>query len=210
MKRGILSLFVLLLLAAGVATLVAVTGCDEAPGLGWLIIEPAYIDLTLGSNVVEFVISTNSQGSALGLPLEWLVTDTSLGRIVGAGGYRALYVRYSANGMNTIIARDQYDNEGFATVRQMVEQYGLTLVATPESIPPGSLLTSVTVQTDDDAGTPDGTAPYTWNVLYPAAGAIIAGQGTDTVVYRSNGVGVNVVQCTDALGVTGSIIVEQE
>ncbi|MBT7068267.1 MAG: hypothetical protein HN919_18365, partial [Verrucomicrobia bacterium] len=58
-------------------------------------------------------------------------------------------------------------------------------------------------------GDDDGTAPFTWTTLYPGEGVIIAGQGSDTVIYRSNRAGMNVVQCTDAFGVVGSVIVLQ-
>lgn len=206
MKRlvlGVACVCVVVMVAA-----VFMSGCDEATGLILLGIEPAYVDLTPGSNLVEFVISTNSQGSELGLPLEWIVTDSSLGRIVGSGGYNAIYVRFGPNGVNTIIARDQYDNEGFATVRQMVDQYGLTLTAAPEVIPGGSTLSTITVTRDGT--TEDGTAPFTWTTLYPENGIIISGQGSDTAIYRSNaGQSVNVVQCTDANGVTGSVAIQQ-
>ncbi|NQU39754.1 MAG: hypothetical protein HQ523_07360 [Lentisphaerae bacterium] len=208
MKKLLLGIVCLCLIVCGVSLLMP--GCDEATGLIALIIEPAYVDLTPGSNIVEFVISTNSRGSELGLPLTWIVTDPSLGRIVGSGGYNATYVRFGANGMNTIIARDQYDNEGFATVRQMAEQYGLVLTATPAVIPGGSTLSTITVERNSTVDGEDATAPFTWVTLYPDVGIIIAGQGSDTVVYRSSKGGVNVVQCTDAYGVTGSVVVEQE
>ncbi|MBT7065138.1 MAG: hypothetical protein HN919_02460 [Verrucomicrobia bacterium] len=205
MKRVLLGVicFCLLVSVAAVFT----SGCDEATGLILLGVEPAYVDLTPGSNIVEFVISTNSRGSELGLPLEWIVTDPSLGRIVGSGGYSAIYIRFAPNGDNTIIARDQYDNEGFAVVRQMVEQYGLTLTANPDAIQPGQDVSTITITRD--GGDDDGTAPFTWTTLYPGEGVIIAGQGSDTVIYRSNRAGMNVVQCTDAFGVIGSVIVLQ-
>jgi hypothetical protein len=197
-------------LAAAVLTVLVVApfGCEELDGLIALEIEPAYVDLTPSSNVVEFVISTNSRGGDLGLPIEWSVTDASLGRIIGSSGYSAYYVRLAPTGINTVIARDQYDNEGYATVRQMVEQYGLTLTATPETVPPGTASTLITVERGDD-GT-GGTAPFTWTVLYPQFGSIVSGQGSDTAVYISNGQRdtVNVITCTDAYGVSGSVIVE--
>jgi hypothetical protein len=205
MKRVLLGVICFCLLVSVAA--VFMSGCDEATGLVLLGVEPAYVDLTPGSNMVEFVISTNSRAGNLGLPLKWLVTDPSLGRIVGSGGYSAIYIRFAPNGDNTIIARDQYDNEGFATVRQMVEQYGLALTANPDAIQPGQNVSTITITRD--GGDDDGTAPFTWTTLYPGAGVIIAGQGSDTVIYQSSRAGMNVVQCTDAYGVTGSVIVFQ-
>jgi hypothetical protein len=206
MKRVLLGVICFCLLVSVAA--VFMSGCDEATGLVLLDVEPAYVDLTRGSNMVEFVISTNSRGSELGLPLEWIVTDPTLGRIVGSAGYSAIYIRFAPNGDNTIIARDQYDNEGFAVVRQMVEQYGITLTATPAAIPSGSTVATITVTRD--GGEDDGTAPFTWATLNPAIGTIIAGQGSDTAVYSSSARGFNVVQCTDAFGVIGFIAVEQQ
>jgi hypothetical protein len=55
------------------------------------------------------------------------------------------------------------------------------------------------------------TAPFTWTTLFPTRGYILAGQGSDTVVYRSTSdTGFNVVQCTDAYGVVGTIVITME
>lgn len=54
----------------------------------------------------------------LALPIEWRVTNPELGSINSGSANSAVYVSSGQAGANTIIARDQYGSEGFATVTQ--------------------------------------------------------------------------------------------
>jgi hypothetical protein len=56
--------------------------------------------------------------SELFYPLEWSVSDPSLGDITAQGRDTAVYVRTSKRGSNTIKVRDQGDAEGVAVVNQ--------------------------------------------------------------------------------------------
>ncbi|MBL7078018.1 MAG: hypothetical protein ISS31_11175 [Kiritimatiellae bacterium] len=214
------------------------TGCDEAEGLETILISPNEKEMTTRENSIWLTASfpgatkqddTNSTSTVtvgdpvdpddiLHLPLDWDVTNPGLGQIFGSGGTSALYVRNSALGVNTIVVRDQYDNEGYATIRQKVEQYRLELVAVSGSasnnlsaayIPVGAV--TATIRVSSAIGGDGPTAPFTWSVVFPTRGYILAGQGSDTAVFRTTSedeTGFNVVQCTDAYGVMGTIVVQ--
>ncbi len=222
-------------------TALLMTGCDEATGLEPILISPSESEMTTRDTTVWLAASfpgataaikaddTNGTSTVafgdpvdttdiLHLPLTWKVTNPALGQIVSQGGASAVYVRTTATGVNRIIVRDQYDNEGFATIRQMVEQYTLDLVslsgtatnnANAAYIPVGEV--TATIRVSSAIGGDGPTAPFTWSVLFPTRGYILAGQGSDTCVFRTtdeNETGFNVVQCTDAYGVVGTIVVQ--
>jgi hypothetical protein len=118
MKR-ILSLlsFFCVLIAIGSFAMFQV-GCDEAKGLNGLALVPASVTLsTNGQSVVITVTSSYTNGN-LALPLVWSVSDPTLGNVTHSSGFSATYVRLNVNGVNTVIARDQYENEGYASIQQ--------------------------------------------------------------------------------------------
>jgi hypothetical protein len=184
------------------------SGCEEAKGLQGLDVSPGYATLTPGSNVVEFVVSTTNL-TDLAVPLEWEVTDRSLGRVISSSGMSGLYVGTGITGENTVIVRDQHDNEGYATVRQMAAQYRIKLTAQPEEIPPGADMCVVSVGAATSDGTVGGQAPFAWSVYDESLGSIVGGGDGATAFYKSKKVGVNVVQCRDANGVVGAVAVLQ-
>jgi hypothetical protein len=238
MKKLLLGAICLSVIATAAALFL--TGCDEAEGLEIIAISPSEKEMTTRENSVWLTASfpgatkQDSDGTndtttvafgdpvdpddILHLPLEWDVTNPGLGQIFGSGGTSALYVRNSNLGVNTIVVRDQYDNEGYATIRQKVEQYRLELVAVSGTssnnlsaayIPLGEV--TATIRVSSAIGGDGPTAPFTWSVLFPTRGYILAGQGSDTAVFRTQGenqTGFNVVQCTDAYGVTGTIVIQ--
>lgn len=175
------------------------TGCEEAENLKSLTVTPAFVVLPTGSNVVEFTVGTNGLGP-LSFPLEWSVTKPELGRIVRSSGATALYQRSPAFGENTVVVRDQYSNEGFATVRQIAAQYALTVKASPNPIPGDQNTSTVTVE--------GGEMPYSWRVVSDANGRIQSASG-NAAVYRSRREGVNVVVVTDANGAGGLVAITQ-
>jgi len=179
-------------------------GCEEAKGIHGLTIDPSSVVLASGSNSVSFeaTLPSTYTNNLLAYPIEWSVTDPSLGTIVGNSGNNALYQRTGKNGNNTVIARDQYDNEGYATVKQIFEQYTVNLSASPNPIPVGTNICTVTAS--------GGVALYKWWVRDSAYGSIIStGHGSATAVYRSKQPGDNVIHARDANGVTGTVNVEQ-
>jgi len=92
-------------------------GCEEAKNLRGLTIEPSYVELSGGSNTVILSVS-GITNNTLALPVVWQVTNPGLGAITARSGSSAVYARRAAVGDNTVIARDQYNNEGYATVSQ--------------------------------------------------------------------------------------------
>lgn len=107
----------LVALAMGGALLNA--GCEEGTGTKGLTVEPAFADLTSGfTNFTQTFTVSQEDLRELSLPLEWRVSDPSLGSIQAAGGFSASYVRTNKRGDNAIFVKDQYGAEGAATVRQ--------------------------------------------------------------------------------------------
>ncbi len=73
---------------------------------------------TAGDEPLEDLDTVGGGFGALAFPLEWSVSDPSLGAIIESSGRRAAYVRTSRAGMNIVTVRDQYGSEGFAVVEQ--------------------------------------------------------------------------------------------
>jgi hypothetical protein len=94
------------------------TGCEEADGLKGLAVSPATVTLG-GSNAASAVEFTAAVSNNLALPLEWRVSDPSLGDIRSQSGAKAIYtLNPGQKGDNVITVRDQYKNEGSAIVTQ--------------------------------------------------------------------------------------------
>jgi hypothetical protein len=200
MKR-MLAVVMLLTLAAAVGLgVVLSSGCEEARGLEGLVIDPAQITLNPGTNSVVFTVTGVS--NIMALPLVWSMSDGSLGRFVGTSGYQATYASSDKVGQNTIIARDQYDNEGYAVINQVASQYEITLAADPATL--SNAVTDITTITATG-----GTAPYEWFVKDTSIGAIISGGESAKAVYWADKIGeVNVIYVRDANGVLGTLKME--
>lgn len=191
----------LTMVAVLIAGAVVFSGCEEATGLQGLTITPNSVTLTTGTNTVVFKV-TGGVSNDLQLPFMWSVSDSSLGTIIASSGYTATYKRTDNNGENLVTVIDQYDNEGYATVDQTVEQYSLTLTATNTTLTAANNTTTITAE--------GGEAPYSWWVRSEGLGAVISGGSSDTAVYAAYAAGVNVVHCEDANGVLGTISIERE
>jgi hypothetical protein len=135
--------------------------------------------------------------NTLSLPVTWSLKDTSLGSIVDSSSYTAVYERSSRNGDNVITARDQYGNEGFASIKQISETYVLTVTASATVLNSGTNACTVTVS--------GGTAPYDWSVGDSSLG-YISGEGS-SVMYQSSQAGSNVITVRDANDVSASIAI---
>lgn len=207
MKRILLVAMIGALTAAALS--LCLTGCETAKGLSGLTITPSYVQMQPASNVVQFTVSssvststTTTASGNLWLPIEWSVSDSSLGSIGEFSGNHAVYRSTGKIGENTVTARDQYDNEGYATVNQLGEQYIITLAATPNPISAGSDRSTITAT--------GGVAPFKWSVDDSGGGVMISGQGDNIAVYASYRVGDNVVNVRDANGVSGTINITQQ
>ena len=198
MKR-ILSCLSVLFVVCGIASFSFLqSGCEDATGLDGLTIDPANVTLSTNGQTVVFTVTGGITNRDLALPLEWRVSDGNLGRILSSSGYSATYQRLSGNGASvTVTAIDQYDNEGYATVRHEAASYGITLKATPESIMVDEAST-ITITSDGSL------APYSW-VKRSGPGTVTANSGSKSAVFTSSVEGSAVIEVTDANGASGVI-----
>jgi hypothetical protein len=108
-------------LAAGLAILAGwwlATGCDSNSGSESIIaVTPASATLSGEGSTATFTAS-GSTNMTMVLPLEWTVSDASLGRILDSAGVTAVYESFGGAGNNTIHVRDKADAEGFALIIQ--------------------------------------------------------------------------------------------
>lgn len=175
------------------------SGCEQATGLNGLQVDPSSATLTTNGQTTVFTVTGGITNETLALPLSWRVSDEALGRITYSSGYSGVYQRTEVNGSNTIIVRDQYDNEGFATVQQSAVAYSLELSASATSITNGQSVT-ITVTTAS------AQAPFRWRLL-SGPERLIAGSGS-SAAYSAEAVGTAVIEAEDANGATGVIAIE--
>lgn len=182
------------LVIVGVAALQC--GCEEAKGLAGLQVTPASVTLVTNGQTTVFSVA-GVTNETLALPLTWTVQDENLGRITSSSGYTAIYQRFSPDGVNTVVVRDQYENEGYATVQQSGVSYTLALEATATSITIGQSATisisSSTVQN-----------PVSWTLL--SGPGSLAGSGA-SAAYSGTAVGTAMIQAEDANGASGVIAI---
>ena len=103
-------------------------GCEESTTDMTIAVSPASIGVT-NNHVITFVASlpgatTNSNGTAeqLDFPLEWNLSDGSLGSILETRGNTAIYATTPGRaGPNVITVTDQAGREGAAAIAQSVE-----------------------------------------------------------------------------------------
>jgi hypothetical protein len=115
MKKQMLIL--VLMMVAGVAALTVLSGCDSADGIDGVSVSPSSVTLSGSTNSVTFTAQTKGN---LGLPLEWHVANPALGIISGSSGSNAVYVAKSGQkGTQVVSVKDQYGNEGFASIEQI-------------------------------------------------------------------------------------------
>ena len=120
---------VLVLLTISLSSVWLLCGCETGDGTAALTVAPSQVSLSGLTNTVTFsvggttgasntTVTTSGGLRDLSLPLEWRVTNPALGTILESSGRIAVYARYAENGINTVIVKDQYDAEGFATIHQ--------------------------------------------------------------------------------------------
>lgn len=197
MKRAV-SMFSLIGVAVAILSVAVLqSGCEEAKGLQGLQVDPPSASLTNSGETVVFTVTGGITNETLALPLTWTVQDEGLGLITRSSGFTAVYHRSGQNGVNTVIVRDQYDNEGYATVQQPGSTYSLALTATDTSVSVGEAVT-ITVTTAS------AQAPFTW-MLVSGPGAL-SGSGA-SAGYSSTTVGTAVIEAKDANGASGVIAI---
>ncbi|HAS82925.1 MAG TPA: hypothetical protein DCS43_09710 [Verrucomicrobia bacterium] len=186
-----------LTLAAIVGGSLLQCGCEEAKGLKGLQVDPASVSLSTNGQTVAFTVTGGVTNETLALPLTWSVRDAGMGTIAHHSGYTAIYQRSAANGANTVIVRDQFENEGYATIRQLAETtYSLELTAEKISINVNEAVT-ITVTTES------AQAPFTWRLV--SGSGSVAGSSGASAVYSSSAAGTAVIEATDANGASGVI-----
>ncbi len=109
-------LVLVLMMVAGVAALAVMSGCDSAEGLDGITVSPGSVTLSGATNTVTFSAQTKS---ALALPLEWRISNGALGYLSRSSGSNAVYIANTGKkGTQVVSVKDQYENEGFASVVQ--------------------------------------------------------------------------------------------
>ena len=115
-----------LLLGAMLGVLIGTTGCESTESAEDVItvaVDPAGGVLT-GDNATATLTAslantdTNSL-EELVLPLEWRVSNGSLGSIANSAGLSAVYISNGNEGANTITVTDQIGRSGLAAISQV-------------------------------------------------------------------------------------------
>ncbi len=205
MKRLISILSIMFVFFAIVSLSMLQLGCEDATGLDGLEIDPANVTISTNGMSVILTVTGGITNRDLALPLIWSVSDGNIGQIVSSSGLTATYRRNSGAGaQNTVTAIDQYDNEGYATIRHESAVYSLELSADSTTIKEGGAAT-ITITSDNSL------APYSWSKR-SGPGSLTGGAGSKSAVYTSTTTGTAVIEVTDANGASGviGIVVEDE
>lgn len=198
MRRVISCLSVLFVFSVIVLFSMLQAGCEDAKGLDGLTIDPSNITLSTNGQSVVLTVTGGITNRDLALPLVWSVSDENLGRIVSSSGLTATYRRFSGGGVvNAITAIDQYDNEGYATVRHESANYSLALTASPAAIKEGEAST-ITITSENSL------APYSWRKR-SGPGTLTGASGSTSAVFTSDEEGSAIIEVTDANGASGVI-----
>jgi len=107
------------------------SGCDNSGSGNFLTIDPA--ESRIGPNITQFTLAIVGGLRDLSEPIQWTVTNPGLGYVEHRGGTTAVYIRRGGTGQNIVVAKDQYDVEGFAAVDQVPEE-----TAAPGTTQPGT------------------------------------------------------------------------
>jgi len=94
------------------------TGCEEAKGISGLEVDPSTHTMSTNDTSVVLTVVGEGSDSSLALPLEWEVSDSSLGQILASSGWTAVYRRKGKDGVNVVTVRDQFSREGFVAINQ--------------------------------------------------------------------------------------------
>jgi hypothetical protein len=107
-------------MALAVAICLLIVGCESSTSSNSaIVITPESASLSSSNLVATFTASGVDTNTVLNLPLQWSVSDSSLGTIQAEGGVTAVYVSTGKIGSNAVKVRDQAGDEGVAAVGQM-------------------------------------------------------------------------------------------
>ena len=198
MKRLISSLSVLFVIFGIVSMSMLQMGCEDAKGIDGITIDPSNITLSTNGQTVLLTVTGGITNRDLALPLLWSVSDGNIGQILTSSGLTATYRRNGGVGAaNTVTVIDQYDNEGYATVRHEAASYSLDLTATPSTVKIGEASTIAIT-------TVDSLAPYSWRKR-SGPGSLVGAAGSKSAVFTSSDEGAAVIEVTDSNGASGVI-----
>lgn len=99
--------------------MVAMTGCEDAEtASAALSLSPPDAELTGRGATQVFTASVTVEEEDVYLPLQWSVSNPSLGGILSSSGMSAVYESNGTIGQNVVICRDALGREGLAAVNQ--------------------------------------------------------------------------------------------
>jgi hypothetical protein len=109
---------------AAVAWMLGAAGCEDAETSSALSVTPASSELigrgatvVLTASMPGDIAPTNTSEEVI-LPLEWSVSNPSLGGIMRSAGHTAVYESNGTVGQNVVIAKDLFGREGLAAINQ--------------------------------------------------------------------------------------------
>lgn len=120
------------IMAGFLAVLALATGCEKTTTSKALDVTTTPADAKIdvrGSVTLKAAIpEAERETRTIFYPLEWTVSDSSLGTVREAAGDSAVYVANDSEGVNTVTVRDQAGAEGIASITQAIPEED----ATPE------------------------------------------------------------------------------
>ena len=196
-------LLMLAVLAAGAAFV----GCEMGSSAEPIDVTPSIVTLSATSNTV--LLTANVASNSALLPLQWSVTDTSLGAIVQNSGSTVLYQATPALGVNRVIVRGADGTAGTVTITQILSQGGV-LTVTPRDITLSGSNDTV-VFTATISGNEALLLPLQWRESNSFLGSITRVSGLTAVYVRSSGaLGNNTIVARAADGSEYAVIVRQQ
>ncbi len=95
-------------------------GCERVEGDRGLLVSPSNARLAWSEAITFTATLPESADSdrAVLYPLEWSVSDPTMGSLRSAGGDSVVYVAGRRSGANSVVVRDQGGAEGVASITQ--------------------------------------------------------------------------------------------
>lgn len=106
-------------MVAAVGVFAFVAGCETTKDSSAALTVTLTSDTITGAGAtVTATASASGSNTVVALPLQWSVSDSSLGYIKASSGMEAVYESTGKTGNNIITVRDQGDAEGMAVITQ--------------------------------------------------------------------------------------------
>lgn len=185
---------------AAVVLGVAGVGCDSVTQSGDVVITTD-VPALMATGRVAVVITANDTNGTLYLPLEWSVSDATLGTVTKQGALTALYQGNAQVGINTVTVKDQGNAEGLSVINH-VPANGMELQ------PMTNELNGAGAQMQFAVTPGSGVAlPLVWTSGNEGYGVIISSSGLQAVYQATGAIGDNFVTVRDQMGAAASAIV---